>query len=73
MDILRDMLSLWVSPQEAKTFFSFSLAGRVKITFLLLGKGSKTPGTETFRWGGTPPRPRGLHGRDFSEKLAEKS
>ena len=30
-----------------------------------LGKGSKTPGTETFRWG--------LHGRDFSEKLAEKS
>ena len=20
-----------------------------------LGKGSKTPGTETFRWGGTPP------------------
>ena len=37
-----------------------------------LGKCSKTPGTETFRWGGTPPRPRGLHGRDFSEKLAEK-
>ena len=22
-----------------------------------LGKGSKTPGTETFRWGGTPPAP----------------
>ena len=22
-----------------------------------LGKGSKIPGTETFRWGGTPPAP----------------
>ena len=29
-----------------------------------LGKVSKTPGTETFCWG--------LHGREFSEKLAEK-
>ena len=37
-----------------------------------LGEGSKTPGTETFRWGGSPP-PRGLHGREFSEKLGEKS
>ena len=24
-------------------------------TFGKLGVGSKTPGTETFRWGGTPP------------------
>ena len=39
----------------------------------MLGKVSKTPGTETFRWGGTPPPPWGLHGREFSEKLAEKS
>ena len=37
----------------------------------MLGKVSKTPGTETFRWGVPPPR--GLHGREFSEKLAEKS
>ena len=45
----------------------------LSLAYTSLGKGSKTQGTETFRWGGTPPRPRGLHGRDFSEKLAEKS
>ena len=46
---------------------------RTRCLLINLGKGSKTPGTETFRWGGTPPRPRGLHGRDFPEKLAEIS
>ena len=34
--------------------------------FSLWGKASKTPGTETSRWGGD------LHRQDISEKLAEK-
>ena len=37
-------------------------------------EGFKNPRHGNFPLGGyPPPRPRGLHGRDFSEKLAEKS
>ena len=45
-------------------------------TLSLLGKGLKTPGTETFRWGGNPPPPgpprtrfcRKVSGKKLTEK-----
>merc|ERR1719222_1508361 len=44
--------------------------------YLYLGKGSKTPGTETFRWGGPPPPPGPPRTRIFRKvsrkKLTEK-